>query len=346
MYDLLIYTNCQLFEEDGGSMGGTERQIYSVAESLAAEGLDVGLVHSETDGTDKIINGVKHLNKYRHYYDYSKVRLMVNHFGYYGNFHRGENFFNPHVPALSPIEINCAEKTFLWFHNWFHLNSDDYPRIFNSKSIQNYAYHSNPTGRKVKILPEDRVIYYMVPKGLSQKPVKKRQDYLFWMSAFGKGLKEAVLTYISMYERGMTRPLRISVPPQRFKKDVKIVETLLKDVNKNNYPIQFLGELPYNQALYQLANSACLFRPALPQETFGLVYLEANQLGVPVLTFAGDAGEEILHDKNNLLLDKHHKLQDIIDWLKDIDTKTTSVDMSKFDPDKITKEWINLIEKA
>ena len=64
MYDLLVITNCHLDPRDGGSIGGTERQIISVAEALAKEGLDVALVHSITDGTDKVINGVKHLNVY------------------------------------------------------------------------------------------------------------------------------------------------------------------------------------------------------------------------------------------------------------------------------------------
>ena len=225
MYDLLVITNCHLDPRDGGSIGGTERQIISVAEALAKEGLDVALVHSITDGTDKVINGVKHLNVYRHYYDYSKVRLMANHFGYYGNFHGNYQMNNIHVPPLSPIEANCAEKTFCWFHNWFHLTNNDYPRIFNSKAVQNYVYKDNPFSHRVTKLPDDRVIYYMIPKGLVVQPQETREDYLYWMSAFGKGMKEAVLMYISLYERGLTRsPFHISIPPQRSKKDVEICE--------------------------------------------------------------------------------------------------------------------------
>ena len=347
MYDLLVICNCFLDPADGGSMGGTERQIISVAEALAQEGLEVGLVHSITNGTDKVINGVKHLNVHRHYYDYSKVRLMVNHFGYYGNFHGSYSMNNIHVPPMSPIEMNCAEKTYCWFHNWFHLAHDDYPRIFNSKAVANYVYHDNPFSHRVTKLPDDKVIYYMIPKGLTVQPRENRDDYLFWMSAFGKGMKEAVLMYISMFERGLTRrPFHICIPPQRNRKDVDICEQMIVDVNKNGYPIRWLGELKYEDALTRLSKSACLFRPGLPQETFGLVYLEANQLGVPVLTYKGDAGEEILQDKHNMLIDKHHKLQDIANWMIDIQEQKTSIDMSKFDPKKITKEWINLIEKA
>lgn len=347
MYDLLVITNCHLDPRDGGSIGGTERQIISVAEALAKEGLDVALVHSITDGTDKVINGVKHLNVYRHYYDYSKVRLMANHFGYYGNFHGNYQMNNIHVPPLSPIEANCAEKTFCWFHNWFHLTNNDYPRIFNSKAVQNYVYKDNPFSHRVTKLPDDRVIYYMIPKGLVVQPQETREDYLYWMSAFGKGMKEAVLMYISLYERGLTRrPFHISIPPQRSKKDVEICEKMIVEVNNNGYPIRFFGEMKYADALTKLSKAACLFRPGLPQETFGLVYLEANQLGVPVLTYKGDAGEEILQDKHNMLIDKHHKMQDIASWMIDIQDQKTSVDMSKFDPQKITKEWVKLIENA
>ena len=55
------------------------------------------------------------------------------------------------------------------------------------------------------------------------------------MSAFGKGMKEAVLMYISLFERGLTRrPFHIAIPPQRDRKDVEVVERMLVDVNKND----------------------------------------------------------------------------------------------------------------
>tara|TARA_Y100000004_G_scaffold76206_1_gene85724 strand:+ start:150 stop:1193 length:1044 start_codon:yes stop_codon:yes gene_type:complete len=347
MYDLLIQCNLALFEEDGGSIGGTERQILTVAETLASKGVDVALLHSIKSGGDKVVNGVKHLNRYRHHYDYSKVRVHVNQHQYSLNAHSGVIHSNIHIPYVSPIEVNCANKTFQWFHNWFFMYQTLIPRIFNSKAIRNYVMKDNPYSHMTKPLPDDQVIYYMVPKNLNQKPQVKRDNYLFWMSSFGKGMKEAVLMYISLYERGLTnRPFRICIPPQRAKIDVDICWQMIHDVGRKKYPIEFLGELKYEDALYQLSNAACLFRPGSPQETFGLVYLEANQLQVPVLTFKGDAGEEILTDKNNFLMGKNAKLQDIADWLKDIDKKKTSVDMSKFDPEKISKQWIELIENA
>lgn len=338
MYDFLIQTNTPLFKQDGGAMGGTERQIYNVAEHLAAQGCDVGIIHSETDGTDKIINGVKHLNLYRHYYAASRVRLFCNHFVYTNNWHKGYMMHNPQIKALSPIEINSAQKSFVWFHNW-SVCHDQIPRVFNSKAVQNYVYKH---GKKLK---EDQLIHYMIPKGVDKNLIKeKRANFLFWMSAFGKGLKEAVLTYIALYEKGLRRPFYISIPPQKARKDVDIVNRFLRDVNKNGYPITFLGELDYNGAMKNLSNAACLFRPSMPPETFGLVYLEANQLGVPVITMEGDAAEEILEDENNLILRKENTIDDIYNWLKDIDTKKTTVDMKKFDPNLITKKWLKLLD--
>ena len=346
MYDLLIQCNLTLFEEDGATIGGTERQILTVAETLAKKGIDVGLIHS-IKGGDKIINGVKHLNRYRHHYDYSKLRIHVNQQQYSLNMH--SPLLTPnniHVPYVSSIEINCAEKTYQWFHNWFSMFMPPIvPRIFNSKAVRSYVTKDSPYAHLQKALSDDKVIYYMVPKNLDQKPQISRDNYLFWMSAFGKGMKEAVLMYISLYERGLTdRPFRICIPPQRSKVDVDICWQMIHDVGRKRYPIEFLGELKYKDALYQLSNAACLFRPGSPQETFGLVYLEANRLEVPVLTYKGDAGEEILTDKNNFLIGKNNNLQDISDWLKDIDKKKTSIDMKKFDPEKISKQWIDLIE--
>ena len=348
LYDILIICNLHLFAEDHGSMGGTERQIITVAESLAKEGVNVGLVHSLKEGTDKIINGVKHLNKYRHHYDYSKIRLHVNQPQYYLNGHGAYSMANNHhVPHISSIEKNCAEKTYQWFHNWFFMTQNIVPRIFNSKAVRNYVMLDNPYSQHMMPFSEDKVIYYMIPKGLEQKPQKKRDKYLFWMSAFGKGMKEAVLMYISLYERGLTdRPFKICVPPQRNRRDVDICWQMIHDVGRKRYPIEFLGELEYKSAMYQLSNAACLFRAGSPQETFGLVYLEANQLEVPVLTYKGDAGEEILQDENNFFIGPNNTLKEIGDWLIDIEKKKTSIDMSRFDPKKITKEWIKLIGKA
>ena len=67
-YDFLIQTNTPMYKGEGATMGGTERQILTVAEQLAIRGLNVGIIHSETDGYDRIVNDVKHLNRYRHHY--------------------------------------------------------------------------------------------------------------------------------------------------------------------------------------------------------------------------------------------------------------------------------------
>jgi glycosyltransferase involved in cell wall biosynthesis len=349
MYDLMIQSNIHLFEEDKGTIGGTERQILTVSEELVKRGVDVAILHSLKDGSDKVINGVKHLNKYRHHYDYSKVRVHVNQQQYVLNAHSGIIMQNLHVPHVSSIEINCSQKIFQWFHNWFYMYQNIIPRIFNSKAVQRYVYEgpNNPYSSCINPLPDDQMIYYMVPKDMNQKPQKKRDNYLFWMSAFGKGMKEAVLMYISLYERGLTdRPFRICIPPQVQKIDVDICWQMIHDVGRKRYPIEFLGELEYQDALFQLSNAACLFRAGSPQETFGLVYLEANRLEVPVLTYAGDAGEEILTDKHNFIIDKDSTLQNISDWLVNIEKKKTSVDMSRFEPELISKQWIELIENA
>ena len=116
MYDLLIQTNLTMYAEEGMTPGGTERQILTVATELADRGVDVGILHSHAKGTDRIVQGVKHLNMYRHHYDYSKVRLFCNQFVYVGNMHYGYELNNPQIAPLSPIEMNSAEQSYLWFH--------------------------------------------------------------------------------------------------------------------------------------------------------------------------------------------------------------------------------------
>ena len=82
----------------------------------------------------------------------------------------------------------------------------------------------------------------------------------------------------------------------------------------------------------------------MPQETFGLVYLEANKLGVPVITHESDAAEEILTDENNMFIRKNTTIDDVYDWTVDIEKRKTSVDMKRFDPDIIIKKWAKLLK--
>ena len=337
MYDYLIFAP-QLFEKDGGAMGGTERQIVTVAEKLASENFNVGLVHSLTDGSDRIINDVKHLNVFRHHYARSRVRIHCNQIAYNGNSWKNYYMYNPHIPVLSPLEINSGDKTYIWLHNWTTCHGE-VPRIFLSNALKKYV-HSKDL-KKV----EDQTIHYMVPKDMDkQKPKEKRSNYLFWMSAFGKGFREALTIYVALYDKGMKRPFYVCCPPQRQKKDVKIFTDFMADLNKDGYPIHFLGELNYEGVLKSLSNAACLFRAGMPQETFGLVYLEANKLGVPVITYESDAAEEILTDENNMFIRKDTTIDDVYNWTIDIEKRKTSVDMKKFDPDKIIKKWINLLK--
>ena len=337
MYDYLIFAP-QLFEKDGGAMGGTERQIVTVAEKLASENFNVGLVHSLTDGSDRIINDVKHLNVFRHHYARSRVRIHCNQIAYNGNSWKNYYMYNPHIPVLSPLEINSGNNTYIWLHNWTTCH-EEVPRLFLSNALKNYVQGK---GKKVA---GDQTIHYMVPKDMDkQKPKEKRSNYLFWMSAFGKGFREALTIYVALYDKGMKRPFYVCCPPQRQKKDVKIFTDFMADLNKDGYPIHFLGELNYEGVLKSLSNAACLFRAGMPQETFGLVYLEANKLGVPVITYESDAAEEILTDKNNMFIRKNTTIDDIYDWTVDIEKKKTSVNMKKFDPDKIIINWTNLLK--
>jgi hypothetical protein len=246
--------------------------------------------------------------------------------------------FNPHIKVLSPLETNSGDKNYIWLHNWT-ICHEEVPRLFLSDALKKYVQDK---GKKVG---GDQTIHYMVPRGVDkQKPKDKRSDYLFWMSAFGKGFKEALMVYVALYDKGMKRPFYACCPPQRQKQDVKIFTDFIADLNKSGYPIHFLGELNYEAVLKSLSNAACLFRAGMPQETFGLIYLEANKLGVPVITHESDAAEEILTDENNMFIRKNTTIDDVYDWTVDIEKRKTSVDMKKFDPDIIVKKWIKLLK--
>ena len=89
-------------------------------------------------------------------------------------------------------------KTFCWFYNWFHLTNNDYPRIFNSKGYK-ITYIKITRLVTVTKLPDDRVIYYMIPKGLAVQP-QETERLSVLDECIRKGMKEAVHVHI-LYER-------------------------------------------------------------------------------------------------------------------------------------------------
>ena len=57
-----------------------------------------------------------------------------------------------------------------------------------------------------------------------------------------------------------------------------------------------------------------------------------------------EEAEEILTDENNMFIRKDTTIDDIYNWTIDIEKKKTSVDMKKFDSDKIIKKWTKLLK--
>ena len=121
-------------------------------------------------------------------------------------------------------------------------------------------------------------------------------------------------------------------------------ELVYVDDGSQDKTAEILRELQYDNAMKWLSRAACLFRPSLPQETFGLVYLEANFLGVPVLTNSIDSAKEVIKDKNNMFMEKDTTIEDVLEWQVDIENKFTKVDLDKFGVDVIAKKWMSLIE--
>ena len=45
-----------------------------------------------------------------------------------------------------------------------------------------------------------------------------------------------------------------------------------------------------------------------------------------------------------MFIRKDKTIDDVYNWTIEIEKRKTSVDMKKFDPDKIIKKWINLLK--
>ena len=72
--------------------------------------------------------------------------------------------------------------------------------------------------------------------------------------------------------------------------------------------------------------------------------MEANFLGVPVLTNSWDSAKEVLTDPNNMFIEKDTCIDDILKWMENVNSLKPTANLKKFGPDVITKKWMSLLK--
>ena len=114
-----------------------------------------------------------------------------------------------------------------------------------------------------------------------------------------------------------------------------------------NEDIQYVGEAGNDKKLELLANARCLLMPIRWNEPFGMVMIEAQSCGTPVLAFAEGAAPEIVQDGvNGFLCEDEDDMVKAIGRLDEIDRRECRASVERsFTTERMVAEHVELFER-
>ncbi|MUL16631.1 glycosyltransferase [Aliivibrio fischeri] len=138
------------------------------------------------------------------------------------------------------------------------------------------------------------------------------------------------------------------------KGDNRVYETLAKSINVDKRCIWI--DAVKNNELSQFYSNAIAFTLPTRWEGFGVVFIEAAAVGVPIITSNIEPMNEFLIDEDNcLLLSNHESPEELSDKIKEIDSdkklsskiSMNAIDLSKkYERNKINEEEIEIYMKV
>ncbi|MEA5024027.1 putative teichuronic acid biosynthesis glycosyltransferase TuaC [bioreactor metagenome] len=96
----------------------------------------------------------------------------------------------------------------------------------------------------------------------------------------------------------------------------KNLEALAESLDLGNH-VFFLGKLPHRETLQEMAQADIFCLPSW-QEGFGVVYIEAMALGIPVIGVKGEGIEDVIDPGVNGLLVRPHEVEDLAEALESL----------------------------
>jgi len=111
--------------------------------------------------------------------------------------------------------------------------------------------------------------------------------------------------------------------------------------------IQYLGEVGHDRKLELLAGASALVFPIRWNEPFGLVMLEAQACGTPVLAFPEGAAPEVVdHGRTGFLCEDEAEMAEMVPKLNELDrTACRAAVEGYFSTERMVNEHIELYEE-
>lgn len=192
-----------------------------------------------------------------------------------------------------------------------------------------YTQHDPAAAKRLKVMR----IYNPVAPGLTRDGTAWDPNKLLFLSSPHKGL-EQVLDVFSMLKRRCA-DLRLCIANPGY---------LNWRVPRTDGVIT-LGKLRHDQVVSHLRDSLCVFYPqTMFEETFGLVFAEANAVGTPVIAHPHGAAPEVLSDASQLCdgTDMAQVCDRVLQWRDGLRPMPPSVE--RFALPRVLADWEKLLQ--
>ena len=319
------------------SLGGTESTVLRVARELAREhkvyisqinrteryneeGITFihrseGLVKNEFEPDIIII-----LRKYRLVSDYHLLYPQAKLFVWVHNFQHYDVLGRRHRMVQTKAQVICVSQ----------CHRDYINKVLNG----GLSWLSRLLTFQFKNIPVT-YIYNVIDSGFSKTDGAYDKNKLFFFSSANKGLKEVMGHFAELLKTSPNYHLYIAGSTREEIKQYPLDPSLL-----HSDSVTLLGKIPKSEIIAHLRDSFCVFYPQyIHPETFGLIYIEANCVGTPVLAHSFGATAEVIGNTEQLVdaTSSDAVVNKMLDWQKNGRPVVTCQD--KFQLSNVVNKW-------
>lgn len=283
--------------------GGTERIVSSLTDELVKRGHQVTLFATGDSITKANLDSIVPRPLYRDGVPWENITYPLMHLHHafsqkdkFDIFHMHLNIVSDYL-ALALVDLLKIPTVFT-VH--FRLADKDGPKkdrfaALNYFKKANFVTISN-SQRSIRDLNYIGTVY----NGINTEMYKfsKGGNKLFWLGriADDKGTKEAIKVAVKLKIPIILAgklDLQNKIYLKYYSKEIKPL------LEKHKKLVKYIGEIDDNQKNAFFNQTKCLLNPLNWEEPFGLVPIEANACGVPVVAFARGAMPELIKDGLN-----------------------------------------------
>lgn len=319
------------------SLGGTQSTQLRVARELAREHnvyisqvnrteryIEEGItyIHSDESQTQNefIPDIIIIIRKYKLLKEYSKIYPQANLYVWVHNFQNYDILGRRHWIAKTNAQVICVSQC---HKNYINKILNGYLSwLFRLLTLQ---------FKKINI----SYIYNIIDDDFTQSNAPVDQDKLLFFSTANKGLKEVLMNFKELLKKSPNFKLYIAGSTIEQLDEHNIDKSLI-----HSDSIVVLGKIPKSEIILHLQNAFCVFYPQFVHpETFGLIYIEANCCGTPVLAHSFGSTSEVIGNTEQLVNARKYNevINKILDWKQNGRPEVSC--QKKFQLNNVIKCW-------